>query len=116
MEKEKKPLQMPEKLLQEWECYALLAAGKAKIVCKIIDGKPVYYTEPKEQKTWGEQMEEKRQIIIGDYRVQQASNCHVSIVYIPENRLVFHSQTNHWLTEEELKAAFELYQAAAGGK
>ena len=88
---------MPADLLRQWEevhgCYELLAAGKA---------------------TWGEQMMKKQQITIGDYRVQQASNCHVFIVHIPDSRLVFHSQTNHWLTEEELRAAFDFYKQAAG--
>ena len=61
-----------------------------------------------------QQMMKKQQITIGDYKVQQASNCHVFIVHIPDSRMVFHSQTNHWLTEEELRAAFDFYKQAAG--
>lgn len=58
-------------------------------------------------------MMKKQQITIGDYKVQQASNCHVFIVHIPDSRMVFHSQTNHWLTEEELRAAFGFLQAGS---
>ena len=110
---------MPADLLRQWEevhgCYELLAAGRAKIEHKIVKGEMVYYTKQTEKKaTWGEQMMKKQQITIGDYRVQQASNCHVFIVHIPDSRLVFHSQTNHWLTEEELRAAFDFYKQAAG--
>lgn len=110
---------MPADLLRQWEevhgCYELLAAGRAKIEHKIVKGEMVYYTKQTEKKAiWGEQMMKKQQITIGDYRVQQASNCHVFIVHIPDSRLVFHSQTNHWLTEEELRAAFDFYKQAAG--
>ena len=110
---------MPADLLRQWEevhgCYELLAAGRAKIEHKIVKGEMVYYTKPTKKKTtWEEQMMKKQQITIGDYRVQQASNCHVFIVHIPDSRLVFHSQTNHWLTEEELRAAFDFYKQAAG--
>lgn len=110
---------MPADLLRKWEevhgCYKLLAAGRAKIEHKIVKGEMVYYTKPTAKKaTWGEQMMKKQQITIGDYKVQQASNCHVFIVHIPDSRMVFHSQTNHWLTEEELRAAFDFYKQAAG--
>lgn len=110
---------MPADLLRKWEevhgCYKLLAAGRAKIEHKIVKGEMVYYTKPTEKKaTWGEQMMKKQQITIGDYKVQQASNCHVFIVHIPDSHMVFHSQTNHWLTEEELRAAFDFYKQAAG--
>ena len=84
---------MPADLLRQWEevhgCYELLAAGREKIEHKIVKGEMVYYTKQTEKKaTWGEQ--------------------------IPDSRLVFHSQTNHWLTEEELRAAFDFYKQAAG--
>ncbi len=117
MEREKQPVPMPEDLKKKWEaiqkCYKLLAEGKAKIACKMINDETVYYTESKEQKVAGEQIEEKRRIAIGDYRVQQASNRHVAIVHIPDNHLVFHSQTDHWLTEEEMKTVFEFYKQAS---
>lgn len=40
-------------------------------------------------------MDNRKQIEIGDYRVQQASNRHVSIVHMPEKHLVFHAEVDH---------------------
>ena len=92
------------------ECYQLLAAGKARIVWRMIRGVPVYYTDPIEKKkAKEEQIEGKRQITVGDYRVQQASNRHVAIVYIPEGRLVFHAPTTEWLSEEKMKDMLKFY-------
>ena len=52
----------------------------------------------------------KQQITIGEYKVQQAANCHVFIVHIPDSRLVFHSKSNHWMTEKELREMFDLFK------
>ncbi len=52
----------------------------------------------------------KQQITIGEYKVQQATNCHVFIVHIPDSRLVFHSQSDHWMTEKELREMFDLFK------
>lgn len=48
-------------------------------------------------------MDNRKQIMIGDYRVQQASNRHVSIVHMPEKHLVFHAEVDHWCSESELR-------------
>lgn len=113
MKKEEEKV-MPDDLRIKWEAireyYQLLAAGKARVVWRMIRGVPVYYTEPIEKKkAKGEQMEGKRQITVGDYRVQQASNRHVAIVYIPEGRLVFHAPTTEWLSEEKMKDMLKFY-------
>lgn len=52
----------------------------------------------------------KQQITIGEYKVQQATNCHVFIVHIPDSHLVFHSQSKHWMTEKGLREMLELFK------
>ncbi|MFR5293515.1 MAG: hypothetical protein ACLTF6_01770 [Clostridium sp.] len=42
--------------------------------------------------------------------MQQATNCHVFIVHIPDGRLVFHSQSDHWMTKKELREMFDLFK------
>lgn len=54
-------------------------------------------------------MDNRKQIMVGDYRVQQSSNCHVSIVHMPEKHLVFHAEVDHWCNDEELKEFYNAY-------
>lgn len=107
-EKEKEmPLDLKIKWEQMQECYKVLKDKKGQITCKMIDGEPVKYTEKcRKVETWGEIMDRKKSITIGEYKVQQPTEKHVSVVQIKENRMVFYKKTDHWCSEEELKAVF----------
>lgn len=81
----------------------------------MINGTPVNYTEKCQKKEkWGDIMDKRKSIMIGEYKVQQPSEKHVSIVWVPGNRLVFFTMTDHWYTEEELKAVFVEHMKMAG--
>ena len=58
-------------------------------------------------------MDNRKQIMIGDYRVQQASNRHVSIVHMPEKHLVFHAEVDHWCNGED--QAWFCFPCVSGG-
>ena len=86
------------------------------IVCTMINGTAVNYTEKcREKEKWGDIMDKRKSITIGEYKVQQPSEKHVSIVWIPGNQLVFFTVTDHWYTEEELKNVFAEHMKMAGG-
>ena len=91
------------------ECYNMLKNNEGHIVCKMINGKSVNYTEKCRKK------EKRKSITIGEYKIQQPIEKHVSIVWEPENQLVFFMATDHWYTEEELKAVFAEHMKMAGG-
>lgn len=60
-------------------------------------------------------MDNRKQIMVGDYRVQQASNRHVSIVYMPGKRLVFHAEVDHWCNENELRDFWTYFEELRKG-
>ena len=59
-------------------------------------------------------MDNRKQIMIGDYRVQQASNRHVPIVHMPEKHLVFHAEVDHWCSESELRDFWTYFEELKG--
>lgn len=109
----KEETEMWPDLKVEWEqmqeCYNMLKNNEGHIVCKMINGKSVNYTEKCRKK------EKRKSITIGEYKIQQPIEKHVSIVWEPENQLVFFMATDHWYTEEELKAVFAEHMKMAGG-
>lgn len=97
------------------ECYHLLKNNEGHIVCTMINGTPVNYTEKcRKKEKWGDIMDKRKSITIGEYKVQQTSEKHVSIVWVPGNKLVFFTRTNRWHTEEELKAVFAEHMKMSG--
>ena len=59
-------------------------------------------------------MDNRKQIMIGDYRVQQASNRHVYIVHMTEKHLVFHAEVDHWCSESELRDFWTYFEELRG--
>lgn len=117
MAKNKEKVMWPD-LKLEWErvleCFQMLKSGTGRITQKTIEGKQVYYTERCEGRKKLSIMDKKKSITIGEYKVQQPSEKHVSIVWTQGNQLVFFAVTDHWYTDEELKTVFEEHMKMFG--
>lgn len=117
---EKKETWVPEAFKAGWEqaveCYQLIKEGNGRIVFKQVGGEQVCYTERRSKaETWEETMNRKKSIVIGDYKVQQPVENHVSVVWMPGSQMVFFSQADHWCSEDELKEIFANYMKISGG-
>lgn len=60
-------------------------------------------------------MNRKKSIVIGEYKVQQPVEKHVSVMWIPGNQMVFFSQTDHWCSEDEMREIFANFMKMSGG-
>lgn len=117
---EKKETWVPETFKAGWEqaveCYQLIKEGNGRIVSKQVGGQQVCYTERRgKAETWEETMNRKKSIVIGEYKVQQPVENHVSVVWMPGSKMVFFSQADHWCSEDELKEIFANYMKISGG-
>lgn len=65
--------------------------------------------------TWEETMNRKKSIVIGEYKVQQPVEKHVSVMWMPGSKMVFFSQTDHWCDEDEMREIFASYMKMSGG-